>query len=40
MNISFSLPEGRLQVLPFPLEGLLHAQLKDPTVLVQEASEL
>ena len=37
---SSSLPEDRLQVRPFPLEGLLHAQLNDPTVLVQEASEL
>ena len=37
---SSSLPEGRLQVRPFPLEGSLHAQLNDPTVLVQEASEL
>ena len=33
-------PDGRLQVLPFPLEGLLHIQLKDPTVFVHEASEL
>ena len=33
-------PDGRLQVLPSPLEGLLHVQLKDPTVFVHEASEL
>ena len=29
-----------MQVLPSPLEGLLHEQLKDPTVFVHEASEL
>ena len=33
-------PDARLQVLPSPLEGLLHVQLKDPTVFVYEASEL
>ena len=33
-------PDGRLQVLPSPLEGPLHVHLKDPTVFVHEANEL
>ena len=29
-----------MQVLPSPMQGPLHEQLKDPTVFVHEASEL